>query len=256
MTSKASPGAPARPGRPMSVLVVVPARGGSKGLPGKNLRSVGGVSLVGRAVRAGREFLARPGVPPGAVLLDTDSEAIAAEGRRHGAEVPFLRPAELASDTASTNDSVLYAADRWAALGHSVDTVVLLQPTSPLRTADDVARCWEAHLAHGRRRVVSVTAWEHPIELALRLGDDGLLRWAAEPPGGDLRRQAFPPAFRGNGAVYVVLLEALRATRAFFVPGETVGIPMPAERSVDVDTAMDLAVAEALHAAAAPDDAR
>jgi CMP-N-acetylneuraminic acid synthetase len=237
----------------MSLLIVIPARGGSKGLPGKNLRTVGNVSLVGRAVLAAREFLGEAAAPRGAaVLVDTDSEEIAAEGVRWGAEVPFLRPPELATDTATTTDSVLHAAERWGALAGPVETLMLLQPTSPLRTGADVARCWHAYVAHGGRPVVSVTPWEHPIELALRLGDDDLLRWAAAPPAGDVRRQAFAPAFRANGAVYVVALDALRATRSFFIPGGTVGVPMPPERSIDVDTAADLAVAEALHAFGAP----
>src|SRR5688572_26196816 len=124
------------------VLVVVPARGGSKGLPGKNLREVGGVSLTGRAVQVGLAFLSERALW-GQMFVDTDATDIAAEGIRWGAEVPFLRPPELAADATPMADNVLHAVDRFAALGRVHDVVVLLQPTSPLRTAGDVVACWD-----------------------------------------------------------------------------------------------------------------
>jgi CMP-N-acetylneuraminic acid synthetase len=229
----------------MALLVHVPARGGSKGLPGKNLRHVGGRSLVARAVSAGLEFLDRCDVP-GLVLVDTDDERIAEEGRRCGAEVPFLRPAALAADDTPTLDTVLHALDALEARGPAPDAVVLLQPTSPLRTAGDIQSCWAAFDPDTRPSVLSVVAVTHPPELTVRLDDAGVIRWAfaAPPPG--VRRQDLPVAYRPNGAVYIDTVRFLRERRAFVVEGVTVGVPMPMERSVDVDDAIDLAVAEAL----------
>ena len=109
----------------MRVLVIVPARGGSKGLPGKNVREVGGISLVGRAVRAAQAAL-RDLAGEARILLDTDSEEIAAEGRRHEAWVPFLRPATLAADDTPSMDNLLFALDRVAAAGGSPEWVVVL----------------------------------------------------------------------------------------------------------------------------------
>src|SRR5262245_1333122 len=125
----------------MRIGFVVPARGGSKGLVGKNLRTVAGTSVVGRAVAVANRALRRRG-GLGTVIVDTDAEDIAAEGRRWGAAVPFLRPPELARDDTPTVVNVMHAVER---LGKStLDVVVLLQPTSPLRSVDDVLRCIDA----------------------------------------------------------------------------------------------------------------
>ena len=234
----------------MHVLIVVPARGGSKGLPGKNLKPVAGVSLVGRAVIAGREFAQRAGINA-TVFVDTDSQDIADEGRRYGAVVPFLRPAELAVDTTSTSDSVLHAVSRFEAAGTPADAIVLLQPTSPLRVAEDIVRCWAAFDAESAPSVISTMPVGHPPELSLRTEANGVVNWALGEPPADTRRQAFRPSVLPNGAVYVLTLELLRRERRFIVPGVTRAVLMPPERSVDIDTAGDLAQAEALATQAA-----
>jgi N-acetylneuraminate synthase/N,N'-diacetyllegionaminate synthase len=228
----------------VNVLVLIAARSGSKGLPGKNLRSVAGISLVGRAVRVGRRFLRASGLR-GTVLIDTDSQAIADEAARWGAEAPFLRPAELALDTTPIVDSVLHAADRLAAQGREHDVIVLLQPTSPLRSVQDVAACFAAYdPAVGS--ALAVTAPDHAPAQALRSKADGTLhwRWPELEPGA--RRQELEALWRPSGAVYVSSVASLRANRTFLVPGRTRGVALPAERSVDVDHARDLALAEAL----------
>lgn len=236
----------------MSVLCLIPARGGSKGLPGKNLRTVGGISLVGRAVLAARRFVRDAGLADARVLVDTDSPEIAREGRAWGALVPFLRPAELAADDTSTLESTLAVLDRLAAEGAEVRTVVLLQPTSPLRTAEDVAACWEVFDPAERPSVASVTPTPHPVELALRLGPGGGVEWREPRSDGGARRQECEPAHWLSGAVYVNTVESLREHRAFVVPGLTRGVELPPERSVDVDTAAELALAEALLRGAEP----
>src|SRR5262245_23514147 len=139
---------------------VIPARGGSKGLPGKNLRKLGALSLIGHAVASAREAtrLTR-------VIVSTDSEAIADEARRHGADVPFLRPAELASDEAGMVP-VLQHAVRWLeSTGARPDLVVTLQPTSTFRTGDDIDRTVDKALDTSCDSETTVTEARYPAFL-------------------------------------------------------------------------------------------
>lgn len=238
----------------MRVLIVVPARGGSKGLPGKNLRLVGDMSLVARAVRVGRQFLARTKLR-GTVVVDTDDEAIAQEGRRWGADVPFLRPAALAGDATPMIENVLHLVTRLESVtGHAFDAVVLLQPTSPLRSVDDVDLCWSAFDPSSSPSVASVVAQQHPLENAMRLDESGRLHWRAGPIDANRRRQEYVPSLWLNGSVYINTPGALRAARAFVVSGVTRGVELLEERSIDVDTAADLVLADALAVAGAPEE--
>ena len=149
-------------GGTVRTLIVIPARGGSKGLPQKNLRAVGGVSLVGRAVVTARAFVAHAAHGSMDILVDTDSNDIATEAKRWGAPVPFLRSPHLAGDTTPTLESVLFLLDRLADQGPAIDAVVLLQPTSPLRRAEDVTQCWAGFDPATSPAVVSVTATALP----------------------------------------------------------------------------------------------
>lgn len=222
----------------MFTLIVVPARSGSKRLPGKNLMSIGGISLVGRAVITGEKF-ARLITDESAVLVDTDSEVIALEARRYGGETPFLRPAELARATTSTADSVLHAVNRFETLRDvRVNSIVLLQPTSPLRMVEDVMQCWHARQRAGRSSSLTVVASRghgQPLTMAA----DGTLE--LELPGASGGRKVV-----ANGSAYVIDRGVLERERSFFTAGETVGHLMPAERSVDVDTLQDFALAQSL----------
>lgn len=230
----------------MRVLVHIPARAGSKGVPRKNLRTVGGLSLVARAVLVGRRFLRTTGVR-GDVFVDTDGTDIQAEAKRAGALAPFLRSDRLASDAASTVDTVVEALDRLERLGREYDVVVLLQPTSPLRTTEDIERCFEAHRATGS--AVTVVALAHPPQRALELDPDGALQPLFSRESFDAPRQAHQQSVEPNGAVCVVDVPLLREKKRFLLPGRTRCVSMPAERSIDVDTELDLSLAEALLAA-------
>jgi N,N'-diacetyllegionaminate synthase len=233
----------------MSVPVcLIPARGGSKGLPDKNLRPVGGVSLVGRAVLAAREFARLADIRELRIVVDTDSEAIAEEARRWGALVPFLRPSELAGDAVPTAVSSLASLERLESAGNDVGDVILLQPTSPLRSGSDILACWREYDARRSPSVISLVSAEHAPDLALRSEAGGAVQWhlGAEPAA---RRQDSPDIWWPSGAVFVISLALLRKERRFIVPGVTRGVILPRERSVDVDTADDLAEAEARLAA-------
>jgi N-acetylneuraminate synthase/N,N'-diacetyllegionaminate synthase len=227
----------------MIPVCLIPARGGSKGLPDKNLRTVGGVSLVGRAVLSAREFARLAGLPELTIMVDTDSEVIAREARRWGGGVPFLRPAELAGDTVTTVTSALAALERFERAGAEVGDVILLQPTSPLRSGADVLACWRQYDRARSPSIVSLVRSPHPPDIALERGNDGVVSWRAgrEPPS---RRQDSASSYLPSGAVYITSLALLRQERRFIVPGLTRGVILPPERSVDVDTVEDLADAE------------
>ncbi|WP_262422527.1 acylneuraminate cytidylyltransferase family protein [Brevundimonas denitrificans] len=205
------------------VLGLIPARGGSKRLPGKNLADLHGRSLLQRAIDAG---LAARGIDR--LIVSTDDPAIAEAARAGGAEVPFLRPAELATDEASSLDVVRHAMD-WAdqdepgAFSH----LVLLQPTSPLRTAGDIDQTLTLCRDQDRSTAVSVTPAPKPD--VLMIGQGGVLRPASE----------YGHPLILNGAVYVLKWDHLNIGGAFIAP-DTAYHVMDQHRSVDVDTSDDL----------------
>ncbi|HSV68519.1 MAG TPA: acylneuraminate cytidylyltransferase family protein [Methylibium sp.] len=215
-----------------NVLALIPARGGSKGLPGKNIAPVAGRPLLAWTVDAARgsRHIDR-------TVLSSDDEDIIATAAGLGLEVPFRRRAELARDDTPSIDVVLDALDRLPGYG----IVVLLQPTSPRRTAADIDAALERMQAAGAPAVVSLRAAEDHPAWTFRLGADGrLLRYVDDAQlAAATRRQDLPPAWCLNGAVYAARVDWLRRTRSFVAEG-TVGSEMPAERSLDIDTAEDL----------------
>jgi CMP-N,N'-diacetyllegionaminic acid synthase len=205
------------------ILGLIPARGGSKRLPGKNLADLGGRSLLQRAIDAGLEA---SGIDR--LIVSTDDPAVAEAARAGGAEVPFLRPAELATDEASSLDVVRHAA-AWAD-GDEPDAfshLVLLQPTSPLRTAGDIDLTITLCRDRGHSTAVSVTAAGKPE--ILMLGRNGVLSPLSE----------HGQALVLNGAVYVLKWDHLSMGGAFIAP-DTAYHLMPEHRSMDIDTPLDM----------------
>jgi len=224
----------------VNVLFLIPARGGSKGFPGKNLAPLAGIPLVGRSARLARRTSALLGGEH-RVVCSTDDPSIAGAAQAWGAELPFLRPAELASDTASSLEVLLHAL---ASLRPAAfDRVVLLQPTSPLAEPEDVLGTLELSLETGDP-AVSVCRAEHPAHWQFRMDGSGILSPLLRDERPD-RRQEAAPCFRLNGAVYAASPEQIASLRGFLGPA-TRGYEMPVERSVDVDEPTDLAVARAL----------
>lgn len=213
-----------------TLLGIIPARGGSKGIPRKNIRLVKGKPLIAWTIEQAKrsEYLDR------LVLTSEDSEImrIAAE---YGCEVPFRRPPELAADDTPGIAPVLHAIEHLP----GYDYVVLLQPTSPLRSAEDIDNCISLCMERGAPACVSVTRCaENPYMMFWQEQDLHLTALFAE--GSRIAcRQQLPEAFRLNGAVYVARSHWLQETRSFVTP-ETIGYEMPADRSVDIDTEADL----------------
>jgi N-acylneuraminate cytidylyltransferase/CMP-N,N'-diacetyllegionaminic acid synthase len=221
------------------ILAVIPARAGSKGVSGKNLALVAGKPLLAWTIEAARQAgcLDR-------IVVTTDGNEIAEAALRAGAEVPFHRPPELARDETPGMDAILHAVSWLDEQQHyRPAAVMVLQPTTPLRTAADIVA--GIQLLDDRRveSVVSVCeASHHPFWMKRLLPDGRLedfLPQATVPP----RRQDLPPAYALNGALYLALRAPLLAAHSFMLPN-TCGYVMPAERSLDVDTRWDLELAD------------
>ncbi len=212
------------------VLALIPARGGSKGLPGKNILPVGGRPLIGWTVEAAKQsrYIDR-------VVLSSDDDKIIAAARACGCDVPFRRPAELATDTTPMIDVVLHALE---ALGE-YEIVALLQPTSPLRTAADIDAACAMLEDDGVPACVSVSPVEQSPYWMYRLGTDRRMTPLIDIGSQATRRQDLPEVYALNGAVYVARASWLRQHRTFVTP-DTFAHVMPQERSIDIDTAADL----------------
>ena len=219
------------------VLAVIAARGGSKGLPRKNVLPCGHKPLIGWTIAA-----AAASTMLDRAIVSSDDPEILEVARACGADVPFVRPAELASDGATMDAVALHAID---ALDEHFDICVLLQATSPLRTGADIDGTLEVMERHDAPSAVSVTSAAKPPQWMYSLDPSGLLRPILPELAEARQRQEARPTFVLNGAVYAIHIDALRTNRRWVSP-DTVAFVMPPERSIDVDSALDLVVANAL----------
>jgi CMP-N-acetylneuraminic acid synthetase len=217
----------------MATVAIIPARGGSKGLPGKQLRLLGGRPMIAWTVRAacGARRLDR-------VVVSTDDPAIGRAARRAGAEVPFLRPADLATDETPTLPVIEHAVAWLEARGEKVELVVTLQPTSPLRDASQIDAAVALLDESGARSAVTVAALGLPASVVGWLDGD---RFVPSGLDGDGRRQAAPPAARITGGVYVTRRDLLREGR--LLDERPAALPVDPATAIDVDTEADLAAA-------------
>ncbi len=226
------------------VLALVPARAGSKGLPGKNIRPLAGKPLLAWPVAAA---LAAETVDR--VVLSTDSAEYAEIGREYGADVPFLRPPELAADSAPSIDFILHALETLAAAGDVYDYVVILEPTSPLTEASDIdAAVATLHAARDRADAIVGVAplvTTHPA-FAVRRGPDGLIAPLDGGAFGALpRRQDIEPLFVLDGSLYVSAVAAVGRERAF-CHARTLGFETARYKALEVDDLVDFLCIEAI----------
>ncbi len=222
----------------MKIMALIPARGGSKRLPGKNVRLLGGKPLIVWSIEAARSMDAIT-----AVVVSTDDQEIASIARSAGASVPGLRPAALASDTASSVDVAVHALAQYEQEHGPADALLLLQPTSPFRSRASMHAGLSLFACHPGCSVVGVSsATTHPL-WCFRL-DGGKLQPFVENGGLHLRSQDLSPAYVVNGAFYLVPADVLRDSHSFYAP-EILPLIMedPAEL-VDIDTEQDWQLAE------------
>lgn len=222
------------------VLALIPARGGSKGIPRKNLVPLAGLPLIAHTIRAA---LGAPEISR--VIVSTEDQEIADISRSYGAEVPFLRPAALARDDTPSYEVVKHALG-WLAQNQNYrpTELVLLQPTSPLRQACHIQAALEIFRAGNHDSVVSVTLVDqHPFWM-FSLNDERTLEPFIKEHPSVLRRQDLPPLYRLNGAVYVTSPHIIFTTDGLV--GRKIGAyVMPEELSLDIDQPKDLIEAEA-----------
>jgi CMP-N,N'-diacetyllegionaminic acid synthase len=222
-----------------SILALITARGGSKGIPGKNIVPLAGKPLLAWTVEAAR---AARGIER--VLLSTDCPQIRAAGIASGAQAPFLRPAELAQDDTPSIDVVLHAL-QWLEEHENYKPrwVLLLQPTSPLRTTTDIEKAVELAIGKQPPAVVSVCeVGKHPY-WTKTMDAEGRLSNLITGVEAYTRRQDMPSAYALNGALYLVDRDVLLKQKSFCPPGALAYV-MPQERSLDVDTPWDLRLVE------------
>lgn len=222
------------------IIGLIPARGGSKGILRKNIRNLAGKPLIAWTIDAAIQS----GICD-SLIVSTDDAEIARIATGLGAAVPFLRPKELATDT-TPQISVVRHLIRWLAeKGNDPDYILLLQPTSPLRTSKDISEA--VALAKNRHAASLVSLCEsrdHPY-LAKRIRSDGTIGDFIQTETRYTRRQDLPPAYALNGAIYLNTPKSLLDSGSF-TPEGTVGYLMPQDRSLDIDTEWDFHLAELL----------
>ena len=208
-----------------NVLALIPARGGSKGLPRKNMLMAGDKPLIAWTIAAANESIVVD-----KVVLSSDDEEILDAAKVWGCEETIRRPERLATDTATSMDVILHALDCF----QDFDKIVLLQPTSPLRTGADIDAAFSLFESSGATSCVSVCKVEKSPYWMFRLEDSRYLTKLIQDSPDFFRRQDTPPVFMPNGAIYIARVEWLRRFRTFFGDG-CVGHEMPKERSIDID---------------------
>lgn len=226
----------------LKTLFLIPARGGSKGVPGKNIRPLGGIPLIEYSIR---DALA---VAESAedVVVSTDSSEIADISRKAGASVPFMRPEELATDTAASRDVMIHALDFLKYSGTKYDSLVLLQPTSPFRNPEDIRKGLRLFEEQRPDMVVSVKqASTNPYYNAYECDADGLLR-ISKGDGMITRRQDAPPVWEFDGSIYIIDPSSLRKFPSLGRMERILPLPNSVNHNVDIDTELDFIIADHL----------
>ncbi len=222
------------------MVALIPARGGSKGIPGKNINLMHGRPLIAHTIEA-----ARAARKVHRVVVSTDSEEIAAAAMAAGAEVPFMRPAELAQDGSLAIDAYLDAVARLQAAGEKLADFCVLQPTSPLRLSLDIDEAITQFEKRSADSVISVCEAPHPLAWFRRIDKDGVLRvheTGKQKPG---NRQDEETMYVPNGAIFVLRTDFIKRREGYYSDA-TFAYVMPADRSVDIDVPFDWRIAELL----------
>jgi len=220
------------------ILAIIPARGGSKRLPRKNILSLCGKPLIAWSIDAAKnsKYIDR-------VILSSDDEEIISVAKAWGCDVPFVRPKVLAEDTTRSIDVVIHAC---TTLQESYDEVILLQPTSPLRTSEDIDSAIESFYAKKATSVIGVCEMEHSPLWANTLDESLSMEGFLDDKYNNARSQDLPTYYRINGAFYMSKVTSVMQEETFFVTKDIYAHLMSQEHSVDIDTKLDFIVASAI----------
>lgn len=219
-----------------NLLVVIPARGGSKGLPGKNIRELCGKPLICYSIDIARSITSDANI-----CVSTDDQKIIDTVEEYGCKVPFVRPARYATDTATTNDVLLHAISYYESIGRKYDRILLLQPTSPLRTAAQVREALSLY-SDNIDMVVSVTESHAPSVLCNDNGE-GFVELVYNKKA--LGRQSLPKFYEFNGAIYIINVKALKE-KGLGGFNRRIKYVMPKESSIDIDDIYDFMLVESI----------
>lgn len=223
------------------ILALIPARGGSKGIPDKNIRELAGLPLIAHSIRCAKMC---PQVDR--VIVSTDDPEIRRIALEHGGEVPFLRPSELASDETPMWPVVQHALSEIAGGGESYDAVLLLMPTNPVRDPEDLTRSVEILMGDpAADGVVSVSVPPFNPRWVCVVEEDGFMRDAFDGAGGHGRRQELPTTYRINGVIYLWRTEFIRTTTNWR-SGKIRMMEIPDEQALDIDRLDELVRTERL----------
>jgi len=220
------------------MLAIIPARCGSKGLPGKNIRGLHGKPMIAYTIEAALESKYIENV-----IVSTDCKEIEDVAKKFGAKSHFLRPKELALDNSKAIDNYIYTVDRLNNdFDYSIDNFVVLQPTSPFRKASDIDSAIEIFKEKSADSVVSYTKEQHPIEWHKHLTEEGKFENIFDERL--LNRQEYKPSYFPNGAIYVFNYELIKHN--LYYSDNSYAYIMPRHRSMDIDTLEDFQYAEFL----------
>lgn len=221
----------------MRIIAIIPARSGSKGLKDKNIKHLKGKPLLAYSIEAAKQS----GIFD-RIHVSTDSERYATIAREYGADVPFLRNAETSTDSATTWDAVRYVLDQYEKRGECFDVIVVLQPTSPLRTSIDIQGAYQLFIDKQANMISTVCEMDHSPLWSNTLPEDLSMENFEDEEIAYLPRQSLPTYYRENGAIYILKTEHLYKAKHLYKDGCFAYI-MERSHSLDIDTEMDFRIA-------------
>jgi len=224
----------------MRTLAIIPARSGSKGLKDKNIKELNGKPLMAYTIDAAL----KSGVFD-EIMVSTDSPLYASIAQKYGAEIPFLRSLNNSLDSSSSWDTVREVLSMYEQRGKVFDTICLLQPTSPLRTYEDIQNAYQIFCSKSAVSVISICELEHPLSWCNTLPENGSLEGFIKQAD-RVQRQKEKKYYRINGAIYFVRAEVIKAGSNIYQK-ESFAYVMKCERSIDIDTELDFLYAEMIY---------